>query len=303
MTATIIVLIILLMLSLFIVPFERDRMKDRIELQNNPINKKFFVLVSIVNNGLLDGHGDITLFDDNPRLMNLMDPNRKNLLIQFVYSTGTMTIILNYKHWQKELVFKQQFHGLRNSTALQQQYIGDEFAENCKKKMREHEQKVGYEDMGRMENGQHDSSGSAPENPMNMMGEVFSSLTVEQKRSVANFLYLIGMESGQDEHAIVGCPGMTQTILMLKVPWHDCKQQLDELGEEKVYADLQGIEGGMAVMMMVSGLQICYTLTGDTNKDALEKRYYDSFERIGYPPSQVNANLQKISALGNMFGI
>ena len=92
---TIIILIIVLILALVIVPFARQIVKDKEELAKTPINEKFQILVAKINDGLLDGKGEITLFDDDPRLMNLMSEDMRNMLIQFYYSTGNLTIYLN----------------------------------------------------------------------------------------------------------------------------------------------------------------------------------------------------------------
>ena len=77
---TIIILIIVLILALVIVPFTRQIVKDKEELAKTPINEKFQILVAKINDGLLDGKGEITLFDDDPRLMNLMSEDMRNMI-------------------------------------------------------------------------------------------------------------------------------------------------------------------------------------------------------------------------------
>ena len=96
MTITLIFLLVIFVLALIFVPFTRQLVKDKEELSRNPINKKFEILVGVINDIMLDGKGEITLFDDDPRLMNLMSEDKRNMLIQFHYSTGDLTIILNY---------------------------------------------------------------------------------------------------------------------------------------------------------------------------------------------------------------
>lgn len=156
MTITLIFFMVVFVLALIFVPFTRQLVKDKEELPRNPINKKFEILVGVINDIMLDGKGEVTLFEDEPRLMNLMSEERRNMLIQFYYSTGNLTITLNYKFFQKELVYKKQFSGLRNLSAFMQRDIANEFIEVCNKKISEHQQNVGYMDMSSM-NGAHKS--------------------------------------------------------------------------------------------------------------------------------------------------
>lgn len=94
--ATIIILIIVFIIAILIVPYMRQWAIDKVELTTNPIEKKFEVLVGMINNHLMNGLGEITLFDDDKRAMNLMADCRSNLLVQFYYNAGILTIILNY---------------------------------------------------------------------------------------------------------------------------------------------------------------------------------------------------------------
>ena len=94
MTITLIFLLVIFVLALIFVPFTRQLVKDKEELSRNPINKKFEILVGVINDVMLDGKGEVTLFDDDPRLMNLMSDDKRNMLIQFYYSTGNLSITL-----------------------------------------------------------------------------------------------------------------------------------------------------------------------------------------------------------------
>ena len=141
---TIILLIILFLAALLFVPFARQLAKDKMELAANPINEKFGILVGIINDALLAGGGEVTLFDDNPKLMNLFSKDQANILIQFFYGTGNLTITLNYKYYQRELVFKKEFYHLREASIYQQKDVANEFIELCQKKIMEHQRKVSY---------------------------------------------------------------------------------------------------------------------------------------------------------------
>lgn len=134
MTITLIFILVVFLLALIFVPFTRQLVKDKEELSRNPINKKFEILVGVINDTMLEGKGEITLFNDDPRLMNLMSEDKRNMLIQFYYSTGNLTITLNYKYLQKELVYKKIFPGLRNLSVFMQRDIANEFIEICSKK-------------------------------------------------------------------------------------------------------------------------------------------------------------------------
>ncbi|MDY4521436.1 MAG: hypothetical protein SPE05_08735 [Bacteroidales bacterium] len=123
-------------------------MLDNEELELNPINKKFELLVQILNDEILGGYGEITLFDNNPRTMMLCSEERPNMLICFLYSTGHLTITLKYKFWQRELVCEKQFPYLRDLTDLRQQDIANEFIEMSTAKILEHQKKVNSELFG-----------------------------------------------------------------------------------------------------------------------------------------------------------
>lgn len=125
--SVIILMIILLILAAIILPFTRDMMKDKVELAQNPINEKFKTLIAHINEGLMNGNGELTLFDDDPKLANLLDPNHPNMIVRFWYTTGSLTIELGYKYYQKEVTMKKQYHGLRNVTLFQQKDIAYDF--------------------------------------------------------------------------------------------------------------------------------------------------------------------------------
>ena len=127
--------------------FTRQLVTNKEELSRNPINKKFEILAGVINDTMLEGKGEITLFNDDPRLMNLMAEDKRNMLIQFYYSTGHLNIKLNYKYLQKELLYKKIFPGLRNLSVFMQRDIANEFIAICSKKITEHQQNVGYTDL------------------------------------------------------------------------------------------------------------------------------------------------------------
>ena len=103
MTIALIFLLVLLVLALLIVPFARDMVKDRLELQNQTLEKKFEVLIEHLNQGLMFGDARVTTFDDDPRSLNIFSDAHANRIIHFMYSTGHLTIEMGYKYFHKEL--------------------------------------------------------------------------------------------------------------------------------------------------------------------------------------------------------
>lgn len=302
MVATIIVLIIVLILAILIVPFARQMVKDKLELEDTPINKKFEVLVGIINDAMLDGKGEITLFDEDPKQMNLMSDTRSNLLIQFYYSTGNLTIYLNYKYLKKELKWSKPFYGVRNLSVYRQKDIANDFIESSNKKIMEFQQSVGYNDVQNM-HGIKDSFTSESD-PTGMISDIYSSLSLIQKRSLVNFLYVIGQSGGADERKVLMCPGMSQTILNLNVKWDDCKKQLSDYGEDKIYSDLQNIDKGIVSMMIMSAFQIVGTLNYPHNHNInMQNKFFSSFEKIGYSEQQIEEFMEKLEAMNKMFGL
>lgn len=302
MIATIVVLTIVLILAILIIPFARQMVKDKLELERNPINKKFEVLVGIINDAMLDGKGEITLFDDDPKMMNLMSDDKRNMLIQFYYSTGNLTIYLIYKFLQKELKWNKLFGGLRNISIYMQKDIANDFIENANKRIMEFQESVGYEDVQNM-SGSHYAFHSESD-PTSMISDMYSSLPLTQKRSMVNFLYIIGKSSGAEERKILSCPGLSQTILSLNVKWDDCKKQLSDYGENKIYIDLQNIEDIIVTMMIMSALQIVGTLSSPSSPNPqMEDKFISSFEKIGYSEQQIEEHVEKMVAMNKMFGL
>ena len=301
MTITLIFLLVIFVLALIFVPFTRQLVKDKEELSRNPINKKFEILVGVINDIMLDGKGEITLFDDDPRLMNLMSEDKRNMLIQFHYSTGNLTIILNYKFLQKELVYKKQFSGLRNLSVFMQRDIANEFIEICNKKIAEHQQNVGYMDMSSM-SGAH-CQGLSESDPMDLVRGMYDGLTQRQRCSAINLLYVIGQSSGASENTILKNVAFNQTVLTLNVKWEECKCQLETLGEDTIYSDLNGIDDSVITMLLLAAFQLVVSLSDNPNNvnPVVEERFIYCFGRMGYSEEKINQELEKIMLMAKMF--
>lgn len=301
MTITLIFLLVIFVLALIFVPFTRQLVKDKEELSRNPINKKFEILVGVINDIMLDGKGEVTLFDDDPRLMNLMSDDRSNMLIQFYYSTGNLTITLKYKFLQKELVYEKQFSGLRNLSAFMQRDIANEFIEICGRKIAEHQQNVGYMDMSSMSGIQNPTLSDS--DPMDVVRGMYNGLTTRQRCSAINLLYVIAQTSGMPEDTILKNVAFNQTVLTLNVKWEECKRQLETLGENAIYTDLNGIDNSVITMLLLSAFQLVVSLSDNPNNinPAVEEKFIYCFGRMGYSEEKINQELEKIMLMAKMF--
>ena len=301
MTITLIFLLVIFVLALIFVPFTRQLVKDKEELSRNPINKKFEILVGVINDVMLDGKGEVTLFDDDPRLMNLMSDDKRNMLIQFYYSTGNLSITLKYKFLQKELVYEKQFSGLRNLSAFMQRDIANEFIEICGRKIAEHQQNVGYMDMSSMSGIQNPTLSDS--DPMDVVRGVYNGLTTRQRCSAINLLYVIAQTSGMPEDTVLKNVAFNQTVLTLNVKWEECKRQLETLGENAIYTDLNGIDDSVITMLLLSAFQLVVSLSDNPNNinPAVEEKFIYCFGRMGYSEEKINQELEKIMLMAKMF--
>ena len=301
MTITLIFLLVIFVLALIFVPITRPLVKDKAELSRNPITKKFEILVGVINDVMLDGKGEVTLFDDDPRLMNLMSDDKRNMLIQFYYSTGNLSITLKYKFLQKELVYEKQFSGLRNLSAFMQRDIANEFIEICGRKIAEHQQNVGYMDMSSMSGIQNPTLSDS--DPMDVVRGVYNGLTTRQRCSAINLLYVIAQTSGMPEDTILKNVAFNQTVLTLNVKWEECKRQLETLGENAIYTDLNGIDDSVITMLLLSAFQLVVSLSDNPNNinPAVEEKFIYCFGRMGYSEEKINQELEKIMLMAKMF--
>ena len=137
-----IVLIAIILLLVILVPFIRQLMMDKRDLRKAPIEVRFRTFMETINEGLLDGKAELTLFDDDPRQANMMNNDRPSILLQFYYSTGHLTVTLNYMCFRHELVWKKLFTNAREWSHFNQIDCGREFVECALDKMHEHENKV-----------------------------------------------------------------------------------------------------------------------------------------------------------------
>ena len=145
MTTTLIVLLIITLLAMIFLPFSRALMKDRSELHENPMEKKFNILITRINDLLMNGKGEVVKFKDDPRMLKLFDDNHANMIINFYYSTGSLTITLKYTYYHVELVKKMRFDNMRQAETFRQQDVANHFCEEASVAIRQHLVKINKE--------------------------------------------------------------------------------------------------------------------------------------------------------------
>lgn len=301
--ATIIILIVILIFALVMIPFMRQIAKDKIELERNPIDKKFSVLVGIINQELMGGKGEVVLFDDDKRLMNLFSEDSRNMLIQFFYSTGNLTIILNYKYFHNELVYKQQYNNLRNISLFQQKSIANDFLDKCIQKISEHKQKVGFGDLQTVDNT---ASLNEESDPTGILAAPFMALSLSQRMSVVNLMYLIASAAHISEKQFLMLSPVSQQLLITNLHWEDCKKQYLSSGREQLINDLSTIPVSTMAMIIMSAFQINHELLQtdltDDDYSNLNDTFFQTFEDLGYPEERLKNIMQKLLLLQQKFG-
>lgn len=297
-TIVIIVLLILLLLALVIVPFARQMIKDKEELHSNPIEQKFSVLAQALSDALMDGDGQVTVFEDNPKLMNLMSDNKRNLLIHFMYSTGNLTLTLKYKYFHNELVHEELYTDLRNVDSFKQREIAKQFVMICKKKIAEHQQKVTGTAVGEMHGALSDSA--IPNDPNDIVSSTYSELSLNQKISVLILLFRIGRNGGVNEAQVLNDSAFTLLQLQLNVKWDECNHKMSSID---IYKQLKSADSSIMDMVVLAAMQLAANLGGATGRtEHLAAAFYEEFGKLGYSPKDIDDLLTKMELLSQMFG-
>ena len=113
--------------------------KDKNELQDQPLEKKFRGFVHMINNAAFDGTGSVSVIDK--RSFNLYR-KEENQIINFHYGTGHLTITWRYKFYQKEVVHKRSFNDVRNLSVLEQQELAERMIMEMEHIIEKHKSKV-----------------------------------------------------------------------------------------------------------------------------------------------------------------
>lgn len=301
---TTIIIIVVLIGSLIFISFTRDLIKDKQELKERALPERYGILLANINAGILNGHGELTTFDDDPRSVNMMDENRRNVLIQFHYSTGTMTIILLYLYYHRELKFKQEFHQMRNADNFRQRDVANAFVEQARIKMAEHERQVTGLGLGYAPNRNpaiDPSSVDKNDDPELMIQQtLYGDMTQRQKNSAANAAYLIMKASGTPDTSICNHPVFSQFVRNLEVNTHEAKMQLQASGEPGIIADLKDEEEDSMDIILLN----CFSVCAEDGRliEARLKKFIEIFGQLGLDEEEIANRLQKIQLFGQLFG-
>lgn len=308
MTATLIVLLIITLLAILILPFSRALMKDRAELHENPLDKKFSILISRINQLMMNGCGEVVKFKDDPRMLNLFDENHANMLIHFYYSTGNLTITLKYKYFHVELVKKMQFDNMRQAETFRQQDVANHFVEEALIAIRKHQEKVGQERGLKNTSGEFlfsdlPSDGGSSDNPVDIVRGMYDELAKSQKLAIVNVARVIFTADGSSVTDFKNHPMFSDLLLNFQVNFSEAESEFGKSGERGIINELiKAHEENKSLIMMVMPL---LPFTGDQfgpNEQRIEK-FYELFDKAGYPQSEIDNEIEQMMALSQMFGI
>lgn len=304
---TTIIIIVLIIGAVLFMGFAKDLVKDKQELRERPLEQRYQILIANVNNGILDGKGWLTTFDDDPRLVNMMDPNRRNIKIQFYYSTGTITIILLYLYLHKELKFEKKFYGMRNASSFEQRNAANEFVEEALPKMEAHQRAVsGFGNSipkpasPIRSSSQPSSSDDDPE--AFIQDALTDGMTERQKMSAVNFVYLVCKASGASDKEIFNEIVFSQNARSMGVDVNKCLAQLRTSGESGVTSDLLPLNASGQMDMILFTAFCSVPINGVPNENRIAK-LLSLAEQLGLSEEDVANRIQKIQLMGQMFGM
>lgn len=305
MTTTLIVLLIITLFAMIFLPFGRALMKDRSELHENPMESKFCILVTRINELLMNGNGEVVKFKNDPRMLNLYDDNHANMIIHFYYSTGTLSITLKYKYYHVELVKKMQFHNMRQAEAFRQQDVANYFCEESLIAIRRHQMRINKE------RGLKDSAGeylfssqpsvAGTENPVDLVRGMYDNFLYDEKMALVNVAQMIYTADGSSVNDFKNHPQFSDLLLNLQVNYSEAEKQRNQIGESGIISILDNGKGGNLIMRIMPVFPFVLDQRGP-NEDRIEK-FYSIFGRLGFTQEQIDNELEKMMLLMQHFGV
>lgn len=304
MTVTLIFLLVLLVLALLILPFTRDMVKDKMELEKQPLDKKFEILVEYLNQGLLFGDGKVARFDDSPRFFNLFAKEHANRILHFAYSTGHLTIEMGYKYFQHELRFKKQYYNLRDVSVFEQKNIARDFIELATIKIKQHEALVNKNSASCISENPTKLPKIDENNPLQLLDDFYDCLTPEQRMAMINHMVIIDASTSGDYHLSYNNSLILQCMTLMNVGAAQCRKMLEENGEETVYNELKALRN--QDLHLDLHISECAILVKEfaRNIEELETRaekMSETCSRIGLTDEDITECVQKIVALNEFF--
>ena len=305
MTVALIFMLVLLVLALLIVPFARDMVKDRLEFQEQTLDKKFEVLIEHLNQGLMFGDAHVTTFDNDPRSLNIFSDAHANRIIHFMYSTGHLTIEMCYKYFQKELCFSHQYYNLRNITIFDQKNIARDFIERAKIKIAQHEAIVNKATLGNIDSSATYPAGvSIDKDPTKLLDDFHSDLTKEQKMAMVNHMVIIDSVSRKNSAASYKIPLVQQSMMMMNISEAECAQQLSTKSEDYILGLLKSINSAHLDLHVCNCMMVTAQFAkNESDAEVREAKLWSTFNTMGISQEEAQKMAAKIMALGKMFGI
>lgn len=305
MTVALIFMLVLLVLALLIVPFARDMVKDRLEFQEQTLDKKFEVLIEHLNQGLMFGDAHITTFDNDPRSLNIFSDAHANRIIHFMYSTGHLTIEMCYKYFQKELCFSHQYYNLRNITIFDQKNIARDFIERAKIKIAQHEAIVNKATLGNIDSSATSPTGvSIDKDPTKLLDDFHSDLTKEQKMAMVNHMVIIDSVSRKNSAASYKIPLVQQSMMIMNISEAECAQQLSTKSEDYILGLLKSINSAHLDLHVCNCMMVTAQFAkSQSDAEVREAKLWSTFNTVGISQEEAQKMAAKIMALGKMFGI
>ena len=297
-----IVILIVLVLALIFVAFTHNLIRDMVELDHQPLEKKFETVIQEVNAGLLGGGGETVTFPNDKRNVNLFNDNCPNHIITFYYSTGNLSITYKYKFYQQEMVYERIFKGVRNINIYDQTALAKEFVAEALKRKSEHEHKV-ISDIEGINTKNIDPFGNS-DNPVNMIDKCYESFTKEQKMSVAVLYYIIGLSSHKSDKTIQEDITFRQMLLPLHLKWDECYDFYIRNGEDGALEELKKIgTSNTTLRSLVLFNAVCMAKGVDSIADPSGfDKLVNCFCRIGFSENELTSEIEKLSLVTKLFG-
>lgn len=305
MTATLIVLLIITLMAMIFLPFSRALMKDRAELYENPMEKKFNILITQINTLLMNGQGEIVKFKNDPRMLNLFDENLPNMIIHFFYSTGTLTITLYYKYYNDELVKKMQFHNLRQADTFIQMDVANNFCEEASLAIREHRKMFSNKQVLKKSAGENTvdshSLNKEYDNQVDLGRRMYDNFTTEEKLAWINVTKIIYTADGSSVNDFENHPRYSDLLVDLKVSHNEAQAQLNQIGESGIIKILDnGKESDLIVKLMPV---FPFVLDKSGLNEARIRKLYSIFGRLGFTQERIDNDLEKMMLIMQHFGV
>lgn len=305
MTTTLVLLLIITLLAMIFLPFSRSLMKDRAELHENPMEKKFGILLTRINDLMMNGNGDVVKFKDDPRMLNLFDDNHANMIIHFYYSTGSLTITLKYKYYHVELIKKIQFDNMRQAETFRQQDVANHFCEEATIAIRQHQIKVnqqrGLKDSaGEFMFGSHPSI-EGSDNPVDLIRGMYDNFTREEKLAWVNVAQIIYTADGCSVNDFKNHPRFSDLLLNFQVNHSEAQKQMNQIGESGIIRILDKDKDNDLIMKIMPVFSFALDQSGP-NEARIEK-FYSVFGKLGYTQEHIDTELEKMMLLMKNFGV